>query len=406
MRKLTLLSLAGMLSICSQGTFAGFNTAVLQNMTYQSVVMDIESTATSLKNMYTFTYDFSAGETESTYFARGDAVSFISWGTRFAYGPQFITAQLGSKILANTSIIYDNKRFYKYDSTEVDLYVAIEQGVYDNSAGGYVNHFIPFQDVSNNGEAWFASNGSSCSYTQDKSTWGIDGKCDHSGITITQHDGPAARKAKLYIYFPTKPTHPVTLNFVVAKLLVNQQLVDVSPDTGAGKPYKDSRKAFRDYTLTGTITFPNSCRTSAATQDVNLQSVNPAQFTTKGKLPQNYTAKEATLTFTCDNDIGSSYGGMNWHLEATGPSVNNESVNGILMATATSGTVNNLGVGLSSNQAGTTKIDASGATDYPATVSGKVATAKFYAYPTMTSDAKPTGAGDYKATATVRFDIP
>ncbi|MEJ5073157.1 fimbrial protein [Enterobacter ludwigii] len=404
MKKLSLLNLALLLLIGSRSAFA-FVTAVVQNISLQNIPMSIETTATDLKNMYTFEYDSrTLGETPLTYIAKGNPYGYYSAGGEFKYGSQYFKAELSSYFKSGPTIRYQNRTYYKYNSSEIDMYVSIKQGVYENNSDTYVYHYIPFTDVSNNGKAVFTKlkKEEGCYYDQDKSTWGITGTCDINGITITQNDGPAARLSTLYVYFPKKPTHPVTLNNVpVADIYVGAQLAD-SQD----KPY--DYRVFRKYTLSGTITFPNNCRTSLASQDVDLNSINPAQFTSKskGELPQNYTAKEVTLTFTCDNNIGSSYGGMNWHLEATGPSVNNESVNGILKATATSGTINNLGVGLSSNQAGTTKIDATGATDYPAAVSGKVATAKFYAFPTMINSNKPTGGGDYKATATVRFDIP
>jgi hypothetical protein len=402
MKNFKLLSLAFLLLVGIRGAYSALITLKLQPMTYQTITMSIDSTASSLQNEYHFDYDFAHGETPNTYFGAGDALKVYANGGWFSYGPQYITAELGDKILQNTTVTYNGRKYYKYNSSEVDMYVSISQGVYDNTRGYYMYYNVPFTNVSNTGVAKYYTAGQAsgtCSYMRDDSTWGITGKCDNTGITLTQNDGPAARKATLYVYFPKKPTHPVTLNVLVAKLFINTDLAD-------SQVYIGPNKAFREYNLRGTITFPNSCRTSAATQDVDLQSVNPSQFTTKGALPKNYNAKEVTLTFTCDQDIGSSYGSMNWHVSATGPSINNESVNGLLTATATSGTINNLGVGLSSNQTGTTKIDATGAKDYQATVSGKVATAKFYAYPTMINGSKPSGAGDFKATATVMFDVP
>jgi len=402
MKKFKLLSLAFLLLMVVRGAYSDLIILKLQPIDYQTITMSIDSAASPLQNEYMFKYSFGSNERPTTYFGAGNAINLYANGGWFAYGPQYITAEFGPKILLNTTITYNKRKYYKYNGSEVDMYVSISQGVYDNARGYYLYYNVPFTNASNNGVAKYYTAGpksGTCSYMQDDSTWGINGKCDTSGITLTQNDGPAAREARLYVYFPKKPTHPVTLNVQLATLFINTDLAD-------SQVYIGPRKAFREYNLRGTITFPNSCRTSAATQDVNLQSVNPSQFTTKGALPKNYSAKEVTLTFTCDQDIGSSYGSMNWHVSATGPSINNESVNGLLTATATSGTINNLGVGLSSNQTGTTKIDATGAKDYQATVSGKVATAKFYAYPTMINGSKPSGAGDFKATATVMFDVP
>jgi len=96
-------------------------------------------------------------------------------------------------------------------------------------------------------------------------------------------------------------------------------------------------------------------------------------------------------------------------LEATGASKNAEQSNGLLAAVATgSNTINNLGIKVTRDESGANVVDTTGATSYDTTYSSddKQATATFYAYPTMINDTKPKGGGDFKATATLRFDIP
>jgi len=404
MKYLYMLVSLSLLTVSSYSYANGeFPRLELQGDPVQDINAVITGDATTLSNDYQFHFT-ATDDVPDFVFKSNRAVPAGGSGQTADYGPQYIRGFQGQNLSQVDTVDFNGRTYYKYmGASPIPIYITLEQGVYSNASGKYEFVEIPFYLQSNAGVAKFNMGITSCAYNQSASSWGIQGACEVGGdMSITQPDGPAARESKIYVYFPTRPTEPVVLNNIeVARLYTGRYFEDDGNN-------QDMSFMFRRFTISGVITFKNICHTSTATRDVDLSEINASKFTTKGSMPRDYVAKEVTLTYECENDIikFDGAGSVMWSVAATGTSDNNEAANGILKASAETGTIGNLGVGLSSDKGGKNKLNAKGTTNYTAKIDGTRATATFYAFPTMINNNKPTGGGDYKATATVRFDIP
>lgn len=97
---------------------------------------------------------------------------------------------------------------------------------------------------------------------------------------------------------------------------------------------------------------------------------------------------------------------MKWSISPTSAS-SGSGLDGVLVAKPSNGnTIDGVGVKITSDSSGNTPVKLGGDNLQGAEVIGNKAMATFYAYPTMTTDTKPSGGGDFNATATVTFEVP
>lgn len=332
--------------------------------------------------------------------------------SRTTYGPMwFKNTFWPSNVNINSSVSYNGMTYYKMmNVADNDIYVAWKQIVHDYSTNSSKWYTTPFEvsDYSR-WRCMYHDDGTLTVKNNDAEVSG--GECSDTTISIPVRPGEVAGTGTLYFYFPKKPTKTVVFN--------NYRLADMSitnimpPSYQYNYPGDGTMAPYLQIVLTGSLTFNNACRVSTnggLAVEVPLGALSTSQFTTKGTLPNGYTAKTTNIEFSCDNDIPGTYGSnsVKWSVNAATESTSAEASNGILKAVAagSGNTINNLGVQLKSPQNNNNAINATGAVNYPTTISGNKATAQITAYPTMINGTKPSGSGDFKATATVTFNIP
>lgn len=333
---------------------------------------------------------------------------------RTTYGPLWYKNTFWpSNVNINNSISYDGMTYYKMmNVADNDIYVAWKQVVYDYKRRSNTWYTAPFveQDYSQ----WVCainSEGEIKLVNNSRSVAGGDCGDDEMSISIPVRPAENPSNGTLYFYFPKKPTKTVVFNsYRLADMNITYSLL---PDYQYSYPGDGTMTPYLQIVLTGSLTFNNACRVSTnggLAVEVPLGALSAGKFTTKGALPNGYTAKTTNIEFSCDNDIPGTYGSdsVKWSINAAPTSTSSEASNGILKAVAagSGNTINNLGVQLKSPQNSNNAINATGAVIYPTTVSGNKATAQITAYPTMINDTKPSGSGDFKAMATVTFNIP
>lgn len=335
---------------------------------------------------------------------------------RTTYGPLWYKNTFWpSNVNINNTISYNGMTYYKMlNVADNDIYVAWKQVIYDYKRSSNTWYTAPFvaQDYS---EWWCATNSYGEMNLVNNSRSVSGGSCgedrESTSISIPVRPGENPSNGTLYFYFPKKPTKTVVFNnYRLADMNITNSML---PGYQNSYPGDGTMTPYLQILLTGSLTFNNACRVSTnggMAVEVPLGALSAGQFTTKGALPNGYTAKTTTIDFSCDNDIPGTYGSdsIKWSINAATESTSSEASNGILKAVAagSGNTINNLGVQLKSPQNSNNTINATGAVDYPTTISGKKATAQITAYPTMINSTKPSGAGDFKATATVTFNIP
>ncbi|MCS2149611.1 fimbrial protein [Scandinavium manionii] len=371
----------------------------------QQIYIDGDNTSVANRK-FSYPYTFrSLGSSEYT----GQDASYMTDGV-LAYGPQFVSASWDpSAIDTSDSKNIDGITYYRYKrELAANLYIAIQQGVYSNQTQHYIIHDVPFSGVSNYGVSRTDRTAGVCEGTRN-STWAANITCDGASIKLVKDDGIAARVGTVLLYFAGTPSSPINFSGVtIARLSVGDKLM---PGGNENDSYNGSYTTYGTISLTGNITFVNSCNiTESGTVQVPFGEIPPSIFTTKGSKPSNNYVKKTEIHYQCEFPIHNAQSsGVKWMLEATGASKNAEQSNGLLAAVATgSNTINNLGIKVTRDESGANVVDTTGATSYDTTYSSddKQATATFYAYPTMINDTKPKGGGDFKATATLRFDIP
>jgi hypothetical protein len=329
---------------------------------------------------------------------------------RTTYGPMWYkNVFFPSNVNISNSISYNGMTYYKMlNVADNDIYVAWKQIIYDYEGKSSRWYAAPFevQDYSQ----WMCKQNSDGLAVYRNGKIISDGECRDDFLSIPVRPGEVAGTGTLYFYFPKKPTKTVVFNnYRLADMKVTNSML---PGYQSSYPGDGTMAPYIQIALTGSLTFNNACRVSTnggLAVEVPLGALSAGQFTSKGALPNGYTAKTTSIDFSCDNDIPGTYGSnsIKWSVNAATESTSAEASNGILKAVAAgSNTINNLGVQLKSPQNSNNAINATGAVNYPTTISGKKATAQITAYPTMINGTKPSGSGDFKATATVTFNIP
>lgn len=335
----------------------------------------------------------------------------------FYVGPQAFRANFNNSIIdVNKKTSYAGRNYYqlKIDSGAVALYVSVKQNIYDNEADVMQSYDVPFTahnysrtdvqyvPVQQVAQRCFISS----TNTNDSVT------CNGTVVSLSQSSTVSGRSGVIYFYMPKLPTHTIELNnLLIATTDVSSAYsVDswaAARDDALAAVNSGSGSRVFSFFITGTLRFDNTCKISGPVAiEIPLGSLSTGSFTTKGGKPTSYSPKRTDLTFTCTKDIPSSYGGMKWSITPTAES-SGSSLPGVLVAKPTAGnTVNGVGVKVTSDVNGNTPITMGASNLQTAAISGKNATATFYSYPTMTTDNKPTGTGDYTATATVMFEVP
>lgn len=332
--------------------------------------------------------------------------------SRASYGPMwFKNTFFQSNVNMSDMISYNGMKYYKLmNVADNDIYVAWKQIVHDYSTDSSKWFATPFQ-IPDYSRWRCVVNSEGVFDVKNNDTIVSGATCNDTSISIPVRPGEVAGTGTLYFYFPKKPTKTVVFN--------NYHLADMTitnvmpPNYQYSYPGDGTMAPYLQIVLTGSLKFNNACRVSTnggLAVEVPLGALSAGKFTTKGALPNGYTAKTTNIEFSCDNDIPGTYGSdsVKWSINAAPTSTSSEASNGILKAVAagSGNTINNLGVQLKSPQNSNNAINATGAVIYPTTVSGNKATAQITAYPTMINDTKPSGSGDFKAMATVTFNIP
>lgn len=386
----------------------------------------LTTNVTSKSYYFTVTTEFSnrSGQVDKSY-SYSDQGTFTYAGNipfnnqEWVIGPQYYRGRYNSNhVDTSKSLIYKGRTYYKITSiTSANIYISARQMVYNNETDVANYYDFPYEEHNS------ALATLKLTYNPTTGSATCQELYNNAGLVIScagkqgQGDGrlmvgmntASARSGDIYLYMPNIPTREVVFNNV----LITSSTVSgmgMSDNGNIHRATSNSRNAPQydqfDFYLNGTLKFNNNCRLLNTTGGiaVNFKDLLPGAFTGKGKKPTNVTPVKTDIVFNCDKDIGNTYSGMDWSVTATAASQSSEP--GILKATGSAGnTINNLGVKLTKDANGTTPISITGG-ENAATISGTNATATFYAFPTMISDTKPSGAGGYIATATVTFNVP
>ncbi|WP_369462365.1 fimbrial protein [Citrobacter braakii] len=328
-------------------------------------------------------------------------------------GPQYFFSDFTPAIDYSNTTSFNGVKYYKIKAdvgTNVPLYVAIKQYVYDNGndVGNY--YYVPYTQHNNSGTTVRVKGKDACEFVWSNS--GDEWSCSNGNLFLEQNGTISGRSGTIYFYMPKVPTNDVTFtNLEIANTKIHTTIATDSWEE-ANNYSKNSvifygTVYFRFY-LSGTFKLDQSCKISGGpvVLEVPLGDIAIPAFTTKGGKPSGYTPKATNLTFTCKRDIGKTYGAMKWSISPTSAS-SGSGMDGVLIAKPNGGnSIDGVGVKITSDSAGNTPVKLGGDNLQSATVSGNNATATFYAHPTMTKDTKPSGGGDFNATATVTFEVP
>lgn len=353
-----------------------------------------------------------------TYGRRGGA----TWSTTnsagfdtYYFGSQFFKGEFTAAVNKGSFITRDNVKYYKINNTEnVEAYVAIKQQIYDNEAGGDAkDYYIPYKQDNNSYANMKYKCYASMNYCDEnscsaESNAGDTTSCSGGNVKLIQASTISGRTGTIYFYLPRIPTKSLIFNnTLIAQTRVASGFSTVSRVDADNKAFVsvDSGKVAFEFILNATLTFNNTCSVgSAAVAEIPLDTLTPDSFTTKEGKPSGYTPKRTDLVFSCEKNIADTFTGMNWTITPTADS-DGSGLPGVLRAKAKgSNTVNDLGIKVTKDPGGNTAVNFGTANS--ATIDGNKATATFWAYPTMTSDTKPSGGGDFIATATVTFEVP
>lgn len=327
-------------------------------------------------------------------------------------GPQVYQGDFTSVVDTSSKITYGGRKYYKIRADvgiSVPIYVSISQYIYKYGVNTGQYYDLPYAVDDNSGTTLRNSGGTSCSVIWSNTDGSAD--CGSVYAYYYQKSSVSGRSGKIYFYMPKIPTNDVSFtNLEVANTKIHTAVS--SSNWNAAAQYSRDHVAgegtvgFR-FLLSGSFTMDQSCKIDGGVAlEIPLGSIGTPTFTIKGGKPSGYTPKGTTLTFSCKRDIGTTYGGMKWSISPTAASAGS-GLDGVLVATPKGESkIDGVGVKITSDAAGNTPVPLGGDKLQSTKVSGSKATATFYAYPTMTTDTRPTGAGDYSATATVTFEVP
>lgn len=327
-------------------------------------------------------------------------------------GPQLYRGDFTNAVDTSSKINYGGRTYYKIKADvgiNVPIYVSISQYIYKYVVNTGKYYDLPYTEDNNSGITLRKTGSTTCS-TIFNNTDGT-ANCDGTWVYYYQQSSDFGRSGKIYFYMPKIPTNDVTFtNLEIANTKIHTSLSsdswNAAYDYSFGHVASEGTVGFRFF-LSGSFAMDQSCKIDGGLAlEIPLDSINSPAFTTKGGKPSGYTPKGTTLTFSCKRDIGTTYGGMKWSISPTAASAGS-GLDGVLVATPKGESkIDGVGVKITSDAAGNTPVPLGGDKLQPTKVSGSKATATFYAYPTMTTNTKPTGAGDYSATATVTFEVP
>lgn len=329
------------------------------------------------------------------------------------FGPQVFKVDFTSAVDTSSTTTYGGIKYYKVSTdvgSNIPLYVAIRQGIYDNTADAMSYYFVPYLEHNNS----VTEIQTMSSYSDCVNTWNNTEDLYTCSLTIdiNQRGSVSGRNGTIYFYMPKIPTNDITFTGIeIAKGKIHSAY---STDSwSAARDYSKSVVGSQGYDyfhffLSGTLRMDQSCQISngPVVLEVPLGNIVSSTFTTKGGKPSGYTPKPTILTFSCKRDIGDTYGAMKWSISPTSAS-SGSGLDGVLVAKPSNGnTIDGVGVKITSDSSGNTPVKLGGDNLQGAEVIGNKAMATFYAYPTMTTDTKPSGGGDFSATATVTFEVP
>lgn len=330
-------------------------------------------------------------------------------------GGQVFDGKYTSVVDTGKSVTYGGIKYYRYTggpgTVDADMYVAVEQHIWDNGRDIDGTYFIPYKKDNNSGITVNYSN-RVCSLNWKNSEDTYSCFRDNQGnmmLEITQSATVSGRSGKIYFYLRKMPTQEVVFNNVlIATTKVASAASDSSWETSTSAAYSSNGTPVFNFYLNGSLRFDNACKIEGPVAiEVPMGVLSSIAFTRKGAPPANFSPVGTTLTFSCKKSIPNSYGGMKWSIIPTAASDGSGSEGVLVARPAGANTISGLGVKITSDAAGNNAIPLRDLREAP--ISGtdnNVATATFYAYPTMLTDSKPSGGGDYNATATVNFDVP
>jgi hypothetical protein len=376
----------------------------------KNLTLNINDTITQQSSNITYVKEFSATAAVVWEYHNIDNLEGLIY-----VGGQVFDGKYTSAVDTGKSITYGGIKYYRYagdlNKLDSDMYVAVEQHIWDNGNDVDGKYFIPYKKDNNSGITvnYFKR---TCSFNWKNSDDQYLCRNDNSGnmmLEITQAASVSGRSGKIYFYLPKMPTQEVTFNNVhIATTSIASAASDVSWEKSTEVASNSNGTPVFDFYLNGSLRFDNSCKIDGPVAiEVPMGALSSIAFTTKGAPPAGFTPKANTLKFVCAKSIPNSYGGMKWSITPTAAS-DGSGTEGVLLAKPVgANTIEGLGVKITSDAAGNKVIPLRGLQEAPISGSSKnVATATFYAYPTMLTDRKPSGGGDYSDTATVTFDVP
>lgn len=333
----------------------------------------------------------------------------------FYFGTQYFSGQFTSVVNRGKKTSYEGRTYYQINNSEnIDAYVAIEQEIYNNDTDRNGTYSLPYDAIENVSYTTMTYNCSRKGCTSycfiSSSSTNDSVSCTNNSATLTQGSTVSGRSGTIYFYLPRIPTKQLVFNNVLIAYTKEASAISTVDLYAAKDMAEQEVKRGGGYTvfnfrLNATLTFNNTCSVgSAAVAEIPLDALSPDSFTTKEGKPAGYTPKRTDLVFSCEKSIADTFTGINWTMTPTADS-DGSGLPGVLRAKAKgSNTVNGLGIKVTKDSGGSTAVNFGTANS--ATISGNKATATFWAYPTMTSDTKPSGGGDFIATATVTFEVP
>lgn len=379
--------------------------------------LDVSSTFSQNKGVVSKKIDYGSDAVTITFYfdwIPGVTYAYQAYLGALAYAGNFDPAAVDT----NSTVTYNGLTYHKIKSSRINssvpFYVSIIQKVVNDIGGAYALRDFEIPYVTNNEHGHSLRNecrGIGAINSVHRQGYSV--QCVNNQIYVDAGwNNISGRSGSISFYAPKIPTETIIFNNLrVATTNMTLAISDVGVTDadqraestvagGGGTP------VFEFY-LNGELRFDNSCQINGPVViDIPLGSLAISAFTTKGGKPSGYTPKETKLTFTCVKDIPSTYGGMAWSISPTAISTGS-GLDGVLVAKPTgANTVTGVGVKVTSDPGGNTAIKLGGDNLQTAAISGKNATATFYSYPTMTTDQKPTGGGDFEATATVMFEVP
>lgn len=378
--------------------------------------LDVSNTFSQTKGIVFKKVDFNSDAVEMIFYF--DWIPGVTYTDSAYLGAQAYAGKFDSTAIdSNSTVTYNGLTYHKIKSNRINssvpLYVSVVQKVVNATGNSNPMYDFEIPYVTNNGFGQSLLGACAGLGIYNKTgRYGYLARCDNNLIYVYAGKNISGRSGSISFYAPKIPTETIIFNNLhVATTKMTLAISDVSVTDADQRAVStvtgDGGTPVFEFYLNGELRFDNSCQINGPVViEIPLGSLTTSAFTTKGGKPSGYTPKETKLTFTCAKDIPSTYGGMAWPISPTAISTGS-GLDGVLVAKPTgSNTITGIGVKVTSDPGGNTAIKLGGDNLQTAAISGKNATATFYSYPTMTTDQKPTGGGDFEATATVMFEVP